>query len=272
MATEFDNRTPRGDRRYPNGERMPDQEVPFEEETSNPADGGVRGGGRFVPAIALVAIGGIFLLNNLGLIHFSDVWRYWPILLIVAGLRKLWSQEPDAKGSATVFLAVGAIFLLSNLGLLHVGWGLLWPAALVGAGLLMLTKDWSCNSKKRGMTAASLEDSNNVVNSWAVFSGVTRLITSQNFQGGNLFASFGGVEIDLRRAGILNPNRPVVIDANAVFGGISIKVPDTWRVSVRGSGIFGGYQDESLSIRQSDPRAPLLVVSGYAVFGGVVIE
>ena len=57
-----------------------------------------------------------------------------------------------------------------------------------------------------------------------------------------------------------------------MFGGIDIRVPETWQVVVRGAGIFGGYEDKTWRAGASDEKKPRLIVSGFAVFGGVVVK
>ena len=77
----------------------------------------------------------------------------------------------------------------------------------------------------------------------------------------------------MRLARLSGDVKEVHLLTNALFGGIEIKVPDNWRVAVRGAGIFGGYDDKTLR-RQStlSPDSPLLVITGYAVFGGVEVK
>jgi predicted membrane protein len=106
---------------------------------------------------------------------------------------------------------------------------------------------------------------------WAIFGGVRRRIESQDFQGGEAFAMFGGVEVDLRKAAITRDQ--IVIEANAIFGGIDLRLPETWNVIVRGAGIFGGYEDETFDSRvATDSKQPVVVINGFAVFGGVHIK
>jgi hypothetical protein len=110
-----------------------------------------------------------------------------------------------------------------------------------------------------------------VLNEVTVFGGVRRRIVSQEFEGGEVSAIFGGVEIDLRAAGTKKDE--VVIEMNAIFGGVELMVPDTWDVVVRGAGIFGGYEDKTGPRREppSGGKRPLLVITGEAVFGGVTV-
>src|SRR5439155_24114805 len=105
------------------------------------------------------------------------------------------------------------------------------------------------------------------------FGGLKRRLDTPNFQGGEMIAVFGGIEVDLRRAQIASTDKEVIIDANATFGGIDLKVPETWQVVTRGLGIFGGYEDKTLPPRpQEGVTPPRLVVTGYAVFGGVTVQ
>jgi predicted membrane protein len=109
-----------------------------------------------------------------------------------------------------------------------------------------------------------------VLNEFTVFGGVRRRIDSQEFEGGEVSAIFGGVEIDLR--GAATKKDEVVIELNAIFGGVELRVPDTWDVTVRGAGIFGGYEDKTMPRRDTaSGKRPLLVITGSAVFGGVTV-
>src|SRR5205814_1734963 len=108
------------------------------------------------------------------------------------------------------------------------------------------------------------------IDEWAMFGGVKRRVESQDFEGGEAFVMFGGIEIDLRKANTKLDE--VRIDANAMFGGIEIRVPENWEVVVRGAGIFGGYDDKSRGVDTPGVRRPRLIVTGQAVFGGVAIK
>jgi hypothetical protein len=54
----------------------------------------LRGGaGRFpVAGIGLIVLGVLLLLHTLDLLNFEYVARYWPVLLIAAGVYLLWSR------------------------------------------------------------------------------------------------------------------------------------------------------------------------------------
>lgn len=81
----------------------------------------------------------------------------------------------------------------------------------------------------------------------------------------NALCVFGGYDLDMTDA--VFEGREVVIWTFAVFGGIDITVPDEVEVRSQGIGLFGGF-----AVRGGDdpqPDAPVVVVKGLALFGGV---
>ena len=227
-------------------------------------------------AILIIGVGVLLFLDNFGLFHIYNVWRYWPVVLIAVGVSKLF----DCRGAggrlwAGMMIAAGVLFLLDALRIFHVGWHLIWPLALVGLGISMLMKSLERKTLADRCVTTSSGDASAVdtLREWVVFGGIKRRLDTPNFQGGEMVAVFGGIDVDLRRANIADTVKEVVIDANATFGGIEVKVPETWRVITRGFGIFGGYEDKTIPPRpQEGVTAPTVVVTGYAIFGGVAVQ
>lgn len=81
----------------------------------------------------------------------------------------------------------------------------------------------------------------------------------------NAVAIFGGHDLDMTNA--VFEGREVTIWAFAVFGGIDLTVPDAVTVRNEGLGIFGGFAARGGD--DPDPNAPVVVVKGLALFGGV---
>jgi hypothetical protein len=60
---------------------------------------------------------------------------------------------------------------------------------------------------------------------------------------------------------------------NAVFGGADIKVPAAWEVVMKGTGVFGGFTDQTQHPDRSlNPNPKRLIVKGAGVFGGVTFK
>ncbi|HET9648905.1 MAG TPA: DUF1707 domain-containing protein [Microlunatus sp.] len=114
-------------------------------------------------------------------------------------------------------------------------------------------------------TAHASEDVDNMI---AVFGGVTRKGRWRMRKQTRAYALFGGIDLDLREATFEGP--VVEITGFWCFGGLDIKVPAGLEVRDQTAGIFGGTDVSNLGER--DPRAPVLIVKGMSLFGGVSIK
>ncbi len=86
-----------------------------------------------------------------------------------------------------------------------------------------------------------------------------------------MVAFMGGCEVDLRNARI--QNGPAVIDAFAFWGGVEIRVPEEWVVTVEGIALLGAYEDSTRTLaEEGDMLRQELVVKGLAIMGGVEIK
>ena len=54
------------------------------------------------------------------------------------------------------------------------------------------------------------------------------------------------------------------------MGGIEIRVPDDWRVTLSGVPVLGAFEDKTHAVGSEPPKN--LIIKGYAVMGGVEIK
>ena len=86
-----------------------------------------------------------------------------------------------------------------------------------------------------------------------------------------MFALFGGFHLDLRGAEI--PSGTATMELNSIFGGTEIIVPESWRVTMKGIGIFGGFEDKTIPpLSRPGVTTPELIITGSSVFGGATIR
>jgi hypothetical protein len=79
------------------------------------------------------------------------------------------------------------------------------------------------------------------------------------------------VEIDRSRAG--RKKDEIFLDINGVFGGIELRVPETWNVAIRLDAVFAGTDDRTSHAPSGDNvKRPTLVLTGAAVFGGITVR
>lgn len=220
--------------------------------------------GRLLIGLTVVALGLLYLLDSADVLDADRaVERWWPLLIVTAGLFTL-AERPPSISRGALLTGAGAILLLFTTDLLEEdAWSYVWPALLILAGLAIVAR-WS----GRTIPAGAREE--DVVRATGIFGGPKLVSTSQRFQGAWLTAIFGGVTLDLRDA------RPAPdgasVNATVAFGGIDIIVPRGWRISVRSTPIFGGLEDKTDYSEPPSPDAPALHVDAVTLFGGVEIK
>jgi predicted membrane protein len=222
----------------------------------------------------IMAFGLLFLLRNLNIIYVDDIWRYWPVILIVIGGLKLISPQ----GAHDIFpgLIIGGIgvyFLLRNLGIIYGSiWQHMWPLILIAVGAAMLIHhlDRGARTFRHGRVGSG-NRSDSLLDIDVVFHQFHRKANSQQFAGGKISAVFGDVKIDLRGAAI--EQEEVTIEACSVFSGIEIVVPEVWDVEVRGGGPLGNIDDRTRKPAfVSGAPAKRLIVLADTVFGAVIVR
>jgi predicted membrane protein len=235
-----------------------------------------NGSERMIPAIVLVAVGALFLLNNTHILPIRDILRFWPGILVAVGIMLVVdSQQTSGKTAGGVFSAIGSFLLARNLGLIDLTWNEVWPLFLIGLGLLML---WDRTHWYAGVLQSSGTQRRRMLFGWralpkesTVFGSSTRSYAGQEFEGGRYETVFGGIEVDLRGSHMTSDE--AVIKVDAVMGGAEIKVPETWLVVIRAAAVFGGVVNNT---RSPDPvlvpNPKRLIVKGSAVFGGIEIK
>jgi hypothetical protein len=226
-----------------------------------------RSRGLMFAGLVIIALGVILLLNQFGLLPHGLVLNFWPAVLIVVGVIKLFAgNNRGDRVVGGILIVVGAVWQTNALGLTHISWGQAWPVFVILVGVLFILHSMSDHSDRN---LKFVTDPN--AGSFYLFGGGERQVKAKDFRGSKMFAVFGGYEVDLTQADM--EGNEAYVEANAVFGGGEIRIPTNWKVVVQGVGIFGGYNDKTHYI-QTDPSAPVktLYVRGVAVFGGIEVK
>jgi hypothetical protein len=217
--------------------------------------------GPVIVGLVLVALGGLFLLDQAGAIDAGQViGDWWPVAIIAVGLAQL-VAHPRSPVGPLIVTGIGTVLLLTKLELISPAVeDYLWPAALVVLGLVILLR-WP------GRQAAS-GTGDEVVRASALFGSHEVVVNSKRFRGGSATAIFGGVVVDLRGADLDADGATLAV--MALFGGVEILVPRGWRVEASGTPIFGGLSNKVEARPAND--APRLGIDVMAIFGGVDIK
>lgn len=227
-----------------------------------------RGGGGLLMGTILVLVGLAFLLDHMGYVSVYSLWRFWPVLVVLAGVANFVSRN---RPWGLFLMAVGVLLQLNELGITHFGWRDFWPMMLIALGILVLWGSFGWRNPPP-VPASTGGDPRTTLNEAVVFGGLERRMISQDFQGGDITAIFGGVELDLTEAHILGNEATLAI--TAIFGGVELRIPVGWQIAFRGAPIFGGVEDKTRTAHVDDPATPLktLIITGAVIFGGLEIK
>ncbi|MEX1277390.1 MAG: DUF5668 domain-containing protein [Bacteroidota bacterium] len=225
---------------------------------------------QFVLGVLVIFVGVMFTLDNLDVVDARDYFRYWPVLLIIYGFFKMTGSEAvPARVWGLVITMIGAVFLLEKLYIIDFRVWDLWPIFLIMLGASMMWRTVNRNQARGGVFSATVDKTymDSDIRDFVMMGGLTRSNTSADFRGGEATAIMGGVELDLTGATI--KGKEAVLEIFAFWGGIDLRVPESWTVSVQAMPIMGGVEDNTRRPKEEDRR---LIIKGYAIMGGVEIS
>ena len=214
---------------------------------------------RIAWGVILIVAGVLFGLHQLDLLPFNLLFDGWWSLFIIVPSAMALIFDKDKWGGA-IGLLFGVFFLLSARDVLDMSllWKLILPMVIVLCGVRLL---FGKRQKKQPPISG---DASHCV---AVFSGQELHCDYQPFNGAQVVAVFGGVDVFAASAVI---TEDCVLEVAAVFGGVEIHLPLNVNVEVTSGGIFGGTENHRRI--PAVEGAPTVYVKSAAVFGGVDIH
>jgi len=217
---------------------------------------------RMILGVGIVLLGVALLLERLELFDAERLTRFWPVILIAVGLKVLMEAARTGRwvGGAVITL-LGLIFLGRELDLIGFGVGELWPLFIILAGLGILARGF----RRGGDDRASRDER---ISQFGILCGLSPKISSPEFKGGEINAFMGGVEVDLREAGVGEEGAVIVVFA--MMGGIEIVVPRDWTVNTNVTPFMGAVEDKT-DRSESDP-AKRLTIKGFVMMGGIEVR
>lgn len=213
--------------------------------------------GRIATGGIIVVVGLLLLLITTDTVEVDSLWAVVAAVFVLLGVWSLVrSGFRDLVGPVMVIAIAGSLFLEWVGGLEDGTIGTWWPAFVVLFGVLLVV-DRLVGPRKRASTDGGV----------VVLGTADRRFRTDRFEETDLVAIFGDSHLDLREATVADP--PATVDAVAVFGDVTLRVPTDWRVDVRVDTVFGDVVDRRRSEATGD--GPDLVVTGVAVFGDVEV-
>jgi predicted membrane protein len=227
--------------------------------------------------LGFILLGIVWTLDNLYYVDADEVFRFWPLLLVVFGLSKLVRRHGGSRPVAgLLWVAAGVILLVHTTDV--VPWGIwdLWPLFLVLLGGTIVWRSFrgpqiersGHHGENRAAAADNPPHDVEDVSGVAVWAGIERKTSSQAFRGGDFTAVMGAGEIFLTGARTVPGG--AVMDLFVVMGGVEITVPPDWRVVNDVWAFMGAVEDA----RKSTPPTSesVLYLKGICIMGGVEIK
>lgn len=228
---------------------------------------------RTLLALFFIIAGSLLIAERTGYIT-HEVFRMffnWQMLLIGLGVVSISKRDNSTGG--IIMILIGSVFLIPEfIDIPFDTRQLLWPAVLIGIGFIILFKGlgtWQ-NKFKRRFDKGNYNNMDRI-DAQHIFGGGEYHITSENFQGGQINAIFGGGKYDFRNAKLA----PGVnyLEVSMIFGGLDILLPADWDVKVDVVSILGEFSNKSAGyVKPSETSTGQLIIRGNAIFGGGEIK
>ncbi len=215
--------------------------------------------------LVLIAVGVIFGLNALEITDIDIFFDGWWTLFIIIPCGIDIFKSGNNKGFDIAGLIVGIALLLACQDIVDFEMiaKLIVPVILVLIGLSIIFKDVIGDKVRGNIKKIGRSDKEYC----ATFSEQNIDFAGDVFEGCNLSAIFGSVNCNLKNSIV---NSDCAVHALALFGGMTIHVPDNVNVKITSTPIFGGVSDKRT---QKVIDAPYTVyINASCIFGGIDIK
>ncbi len=231
----------------------------------------------------LIGIGTFFLVLNIFHISFNNL--FWPVILIAIGFYLITSVSKKNR------LKIQPSTSKEPLWDKRVNDEKVSPSTDVNNNRTMKFTDFTEFEEEKQTTNGNKENSSNqnyaeadvnqkesnsewadrqenYIDSTSVFSSNKINVVSRRFNGGNIVNIFGGTEINLMHADVVEPASLEVVQ---LFGGSTIIAPAHWVIQPEMASFFGGIEDKRFTNSMPD-TSKVLYIRGTSLFGGITIK
>jgi predicted membrane protein len=222
---------------------------------------------KLILGVVLLLVGAALMFKNLGLIPsfpWIHIFISWKMLLVALGLVIIVSASNKIPG--IILITIGGMFILQDVGIIPVlsFWRVIVPILLIVIGITII---FSKSLHPRGFNHGHHHVSFDMIDEVAILGGSKKIITSDNFKGGKMTAILGGGEFDLTQCQLAPGNN--VFELVAIFGGVSLFVPEDWTIKIDVVSILGGFSDSRKTSRiLVKDESKVLIIKGFVLFGG----
>jgi predicted membrane protein len=220
---------------------------------------------RIAAGVVIILIGLAVLAKKTGLI-FMNI-HLWPFILIAIGLY-LGVKHKFRHAAAWILIAIGTVHLIPAFELMGVlSRHLILPVAIIAGGLFMIFKPKRHYRSRYYSNTGIVNDDHLDIN--VSFGERKAIVTSRNFQGANIYNSFGSTTLNLLQA---DSTEVMTIDLQVSFGAVEIIVPSHWEVQFELSPTFGSIEDRRYIHTNNGTEKKLIILRGSCSFGSIEVK
>ena len=229
-----------------------------------------RAGDKAVFGIIVVVLGIVLMMRTLDIVPYFRLHHLWPFILILIGIA-IGIRNRFTNAGSWVLIFVGSINAIPRMEIWdgHYTNELIGPTALIVLGCYILFR----SRKKKYLIERmnSITNNENMLNIDVTFGGRKEIVTSKDFKGGTISATFAGAEVNLMQAD--STTQPMTLDVRVAFGGVELIVPSHWEIQNNITPAFGSVEDHRI-IRtpNSGEEKKVLALRGSCSFGSIEIK
>jgi len=229
---------------------------------------------RMFFGVGIAVVGILLLLRSMDILPYFTFSFSWPIALIIIGIFLALKRGPRSN-AWWILILVGAAnltpqFMIMGKPSSHV----VWPVLIILAGLAFAfrpSRNRCAPGQRRGRYMDTNISTESTLNIDVTFGGRKEVVTSKDFKGGVISATFGGCELNLTQADFTEPS--VVIECHVSFGSVEIILPSHWEVQNEIAPSFGSVEDgRTIQTATTSENKKLLILRGNCSFGSVELK
>lgn len=234
---------------------------------------GHQGGDKRWFGFALLMVGLFILAKKLN--FFDIAWHdAWPWMVIAIGI--FIALKSKFRNNAWWILTVIGVSHL--IPVFYIGdvssKALLIPAVLIVLGLVIIfrpARKKKLLNDRCGDYIRTVTSNESTLNVDVTFGGHKEVVTSKDFKGGSISATFGGAEINLMNAD--STDKTINLNMKVAFGGVELIVPSHWQINNEISATLGSVEDNrNIYTQGSSEEKTTLVLTGSCSFGSIEIK
>jgi cell wall-active antibiotic response 4TMS protein YvqF len=235
---------------------------------------------RLFIGVAIAVTGLAFLLTSMGLLPCISLDISWPYILIGIGVL-IGIKNGFHNNAWWILIVIGIANLTPPFTIMgRPSTRFAWPAAIIVAGLAIAFRPHRdrCFSRhgrrygaNMGMSMDTTINNDSTLSIDVTFGGKKEVVTSKDFKGGTVSATFAGCEINLAQADIMDPS--AILDCRVSFGSLEMVIPSHWEIQNEINPSFGNVEDSrTIHTATTNETRKILILRGNCSFGSIEIK